>query len=144
MRIDSVDLFHVRMPLIEPWRTAYGEDAAIESILVRMTSGSHEAWSETSPLAAPCYSPEWATAAFLLLRDWFAPAIVGQQIESGESLHHKLTFFKGNQFAKAALDNAWWVLEATRRPRSTMPGGCSKPRGLASRCTNCWERRATA
>jgi O-succinylbenzoate synthase len=114
MHIDAIELFHVRMPLIEPWRTAYGEDAAIESILVRMTSGPHEAWAETSPLAAPCYSPEWAAAAFLLLRDWFAPAIVGQEIATGAALHQKLGLFKGNPFAKAALDNAWWTLEATR------------------------------
>ena len=39
MRIDRIELFHVAMPLIYPWRTAYGEDAAIESVLVKMTSG---------------------------------------------------------------------------------------------------------
>ncbi|MEX2187277.1 MAG: o-succinylbenzoate synthase [Pirellulales bacterium] len=115
MLIDSIHLHHVRMPLVEPWRTAYGEDAAIESVLVRMTSGTHEAWAETSPLAAPCYSPEFATGAFALLRDWLAPAIVGQEIESGEALQRRLGHFKGNPFAKAALDNAWWVLEAARR-----------------------------
>ncbi len=114
MFIDSIHLYHVRMPLVEPWRTAYGEDAAIESVLVRMTSGSDEAWAETSPLAAPCYSPEFAAGAFVLLRDWFAPAIVGREIESGEALPRRLGHFKGNPFAKAALDNAWWVLEATR------------------------------
>ena len=26
MKIDRIDLFHVAMPLIYPWRTAYGED----------------------------------------------------------------------------------------------------------------------
>ncbi|RIK81763.1 MAG: o-succinylbenzoate synthase [Planctomycetota bacterium] len=115
MRIDSIHLYHVRMMLIEPWRTAYGEDAAIESLLVRMTSGPYEAWAETSPLAAPCYSPEFAAGAFALLRDWFAPAIVGQEIDSGAALQHRLGHFKGNPFAKAALDNAWWVLEAVRQ-----------------------------
>jgi O-succinylbenzoate synthase len=113
--IESIHLYHVRMPLIEPWRTAYGEDAAIESILVRMMSGEHEAWAETSPLAAPCYSPEFATGAFAVLRDWLAPAIVGQAIDSGAALQQRLGHFKGNQFAKAALDNAWWTLEAVRR-----------------------------
>lgn len=115
MHLDSIDLFHVAMPLISPWRTAYGEDAVAESVLVRMRSGEHEAWGEASPLAAPCYSAEWAGGVFACLRDWLAPALVGQWIESGEDLQRRLAHFKGNFFAKAALDNTWWVLAAKRR-----------------------------
>lgn len=115
MHIDSIELFHVAMPLISPWRTAYGEDATVESILVRMCSGSHVGWGESSPLAAPCYSPEWAGGVFACVRDWLAPAIIGQDISSGDELHQRLAHFKGNSFAKAALDIAWWVLEANRR-----------------------------
>lgn len=115
MQIDSIGLFHVAMPLIYPWRTAYGEDAAIESVLVHMQSGDLVGWGESSPLAAPCYSPEWAGGVFACLRDWLAPAIVRQSIASGEELQARLAHFKGNQFAKAALDCAWWVLESQRR-----------------------------
>ena len=69
MHIDRIELFHVAMPLISPWRTAYGEDATIDSLLCRMTSGSVEAWGESAPFAAPCYSPEWANGIFSLCRD---------------------------------------------------------------------------
>ena len=51
MRIDRIELYHVAMPLIYPWRTAYGEDAAIESVLVKMTSGDEHGWGETAPFA---------------------------------------------------------------------------------------------
>lgn len=112
MKIDSIELFHVQMPLLYPWRTAYGEDAAIESVLARLQSGDLVAWGETAPFAAPCYSPEWAGGAFACLRDWLAPAILGQDITSGEELQDRLKHFKGNQFAMAALDTAWWVLKA--------------------------------
>lgn len=115
MRIDAIELYHVAMPLISPWRTAYGEDATIESVLVRFHSGADSAWGESSPLAAPCYSPEWAGGVFAVLRDWLAPAIVGQDIASGEELQDRLKHFKGNSFAKAALDITWWALEAQRR-----------------------------
>jgi O-succinylbenzoate synthase len=117
MHIDSIELFHVAMPLIYPWRTAYGEDAAIESVLVRMQSGDLVAWGEASPLAAPCYSPEWAGGVFATAAKWLAPALVGQSIDSGEALQGRLAHFKGNQFAKAALDTAWWVLEAKGQQR---------------------------
>lgn len=115
MRIDSLHVYHVAMPLLYPWRTAYGEDYVVESVLVRMQSGGDVAWGESSPLAAPCYSPEWAGGVFCCLRDWLAPAIIGQDVTSGDDLQRRLAHFKGNPFAKAALDNAWWVLEAVRK-----------------------------
>ncbi len=115
MKIDSIELFHVQMPLLYPWRTAYGEDAAIESVLARVQSGDLVGWGETAPFAAPCYSPEWAGGAFACLRDWLAPALIGQDVTSGEDLQDRLRHFKGNQFAKAALDTAWWVLAAEQQ-----------------------------
>lgn len=110
MRIDRIELFHVAMPLIYPWRTAYGEDAAIHSVLCRMSSGCVDGWGESTPFAAPCYSPEWAGGIFSLVRDWLAPAIVGRDLRSGEHLQQELAIFKGNPFAKAVLDTAWWSL----------------------------------
>ena len=114
MRIDRIELFHIAMPLIYPWRTAYGEDAACESVLCRMTSGSISAWGESAPLAAPCYSPEWAGGIFAVVKQWLAPALLGKDIRSGQQLQQELALFKGNPFAKAVLDTTWWNLEATR------------------------------
>ena len=48
MRIDKIELHHVAMPLIYPWRTAYGEDAAIHSVLCKMHSGDNHGWSESA------------------------------------------------------------------------------------------------
>ncbi|MBI1900289.1 MAG: o-succinylbenzoate synthase [Planctomycetia bacterium] len=124
MLIDAVEIHHVAMPLLYPWRTAYGEDAAVESVLVRVESAGQAAWGESSPLAAPCYSPEWAGGVFACVRDWLAPAIVGQEINSGKELQSRLSHFKGNPFAKAALDTAFWVFKAQRdgRPLHRMLG----------------------
>ena len=63
MKIDRLEFYLVAMPLLYPWRTAYGEDPAIHAVLCRMCSGSVDAWGETSPLAAPCYSSEWGAAS---------------------------------------------------------------------------------
>lgn len=112
MKIERIELYHVAMPLIYPWRTAYGEDAAIHSVLCRMTSGSVEGWGESTPLAAPCYSPEWAGGVFHTVSEWLAPAVIGQDFESGAALQDALSLYKGNSFAKAALDNAWWSLHS--------------------------------
>lgn len=112
MKIDRIALYHVAMPLISPWRTAYGEDADSHSVLCRMSSGSVEAWGESAPLAAPCYSPEWAGGVFATVRDWLAPALMHQDITSGADLQNRLAVYKGNPFAKGLLDNTWWNLHA--------------------------------
>lgn len=112
MRIDEIELFRVAMPMKEPWRTAFSEETAIDGIFVRMRGEGQDGWGETAPYRLPQFSPEWAPGAFALLRDAFAPALVGETIESGAALSARLRQFKGNQFAKAGLDNAWWDLHA--------------------------------
>jgi o-succinylbenzoate synthase len=125
MKIEQIELFHVRMPLIYPWRTSYGSDAAIESVLVKMTSGNEFGWGESSALAAPCYSPEYAGGLFAVIRDWLAPRLLKQDIQSGDQLQERLKLFKGNYFAKAALDTAWWDLHAKQvgKPLYQVLGG---------------------
>jgi O-succinylbenzoate synthase len=110
--IDVIEIYRVSMPLVYPFRTAYGDDSAIESVLVKMTSGNHYGWGEASPMAAPAYSPEWAHGAFLAVRDWLAPQLVGKRIDSGGDLQAALGRCKGNFFAKGSLDLAWWDLRA--------------------------------
>lgn len=50
----------------------------------------------------------------MLCRDWLAPALLHQDITSGDELQQKLSLFKGNPFAKAVFDTAWWNLESQR------------------------------
>lgn len=115
MKIESIEIFRVAMPLVYPFRTAFGDTHVVESILVKMSSGATSGWGESAPWAAPLYSGEWAAGAYILVRDWLAPKLLGQEIKSGEELQTILSPFKGNQFAKASLDLAWWDLHARRQ-----------------------------
>lgn len=127
MHIERIDLYRVAMPLLSPWRTAYGEDAVIESVLVRLTGAGRVGWGEASPLRAPTYSPEWAGGVFAVMRDWLAPRLVGREVASGQQLQQLLAVFKGNHFAKGGLDLAWWDLHAQLqgRPLYQVLGGNS-------------------
>jgi O-succinylbenzoate synthase len=112
MKIEKIDVFRVAMPLIYPFRTAFGNDAAVETILVRMTSGAQYGWGEASPWKFPAYSPESGAGAFLTVREFLAPRLLGADVKSGAQLQELLSVYKGNHFAKAALDLAWWDLYA--------------------------------
>jgi len=128
MKIDSLEIFHVAMPLIYPWRTAYGVDYDIHSVLVKATSGEHYAWAESTPLEKPSYSPEGAAGVFLNVSEYFAGRVVGREFETAGAVSEALAVFKGNQFAKAALEIAWWTLESKiqQRPLHELLGGTNR------------------
>jgi len=129
MRITAIEIYRVNMPLIYPFRTAFGNDDAIESVLVRLEADGQYGWGESAPWRMPAYSPEWAAGAFLLLRDALAPLVLGREVNSGGELQGLLAGVKGNPFAKAALDTAWWDLHARARglPLWQALGGIQNP-----------------
>ena len=115
MKIERIDLYLVSMPLVLPFRTAFGNDQVIESVLVRMAADGLEGWGETAPWALPAYCPEYSAGVFALLRDVLAPRVAGQDVASGSHLQQLLAGIKGNPFAKAGLDLAFWDLYARGR-----------------------------
>lgn len=106
MKIQTAEIRRIALPLISPWRTAYGEDAAIHSVVVRLTSEGIEGWGESCPLYAPTYSPESAISAYETCREFFLPRIVGRTFATAADLVGCLAIFKGNPFAKAAVETA--------------------------------------
>ena len=112
MRIDRIDVHHVAMPLIYPWRTAYGVDYDIHSVLVKLTSDDHSAWSESTCFFAPTYHYESVGSVFYHVTEVFGPHIVGREYDTAAQLHERLAVFKGNSFARAALEIGWWTLQS--------------------------------
>ena len=134
MRIDRIELFHVAMPLIYPWRTAYGEDAAIHAVLCRMTSGSVAAWGESSPAGRTLLQPRVGGRRVCRRPRLAGPGARGTQTFAAvDELQQRIRLFKGNPFAKAVLDSAWWSLASKfeNRPLHELLGAsrCEVPVG---------------
>lgn len=125
MHIDCIEVYRVSMPLVNPFRTAIGDAESIESILVKILSGDDFGWGEACSWAFPGYSSEWAGGTFIMIRDWLAPRLLGQEIDSAEQLQEMLAGVRGNFFAKAGLDLAWWDLHSrrARKPLWQVLGG---------------------
>lgn len=115
MLIEAVELVRVAMPLVYPFRTAFGNDETIESVFVRLRSGGVDGWGEAASWRYPAYSPECAGTQFVMCRDYMAPLLLGADIASGQELQERLAAIKGNYFAKAGFDLAWWDLHARLR-----------------------------
>ena len=115
MKIDAIDIYWVKIPLAFVWKTSYADQRDTDTILVRMESEGQHAWGESCPPYIPAYSAEHTGAAFHTLREHMAPRIVGRRLETSQDLLDRISFIKGNEFARAALDIGWWVLHAKRR-----------------------------
>ena len=126
MRIDRLDVYQAALPLIYPWRTAYGEDPDSHTILIKATSDGHTAWAESTPLCfGPTYLPESAVSVFFHVTEFFGPHVIGREYDTAKALRDRLGVFKGNSFAKAAIEFCWWTLqsEMTGTPLHRLLGG---------------------
>jgi O-succinylbenzoate synthase len=98
MRLEEVELVHVRLPYVRPFVTARGTSTHKECVLVRVrTAGGVTGWGECAAEAAPTYAPEFVDGAWLVLRDHLVPRLL-----SGRSL----TEVRGHHMARAALEMA--------------------------------------
>ncbi len=67
MRLAALTLFHIRLPLQQPFATSRGVLSAREAILLRLQGEGLEAWGECSAGSVPGYTPETLVAAW----DWY-------------------------------------------------------------------------
>ena len=125
MIIEQIDLYHVKMPLLEPWVTAYGSQNDIESVFVKIASDGISGWGECAPSPLPLYNSEFSAGAFIVARDIMAPRLIGKRVISAELLHEIFSELKGHQFAKSAFDGAWWDAHSQRHktPLWSLIGG---------------------
>ena len=128
MKIDKLDIYRIAMPLISPFNTAFGDTYIVESIIVKLTAAGTIGWGESAPWRYPAYTCESAAGAYLTIEHFLAPLVVGREIESGEVLQKAFSTVKGNHFAKAGIDLAWWDCQAQIKgePLCKLIGGSLK------------------
>ena len=129
MIVSEVNLYHVSMPLLEPWVTAYGSQNSIESLFVNLKfDDGQEGWGECAPAPFPLYNSEYTKGAFFAAQDVFATQIVGKEISSADQLQSLFQPFKGHEFTRSAFDSAWWDAHARAcaKPLWSLVGGVNQ------------------
>ena len=113
MRIAAVGMTILRMPLVRPFETSFGEMSARELILVEVEDASGaRGWGECVADADPFYSSETTATAWHILEKYLVPAVLGRTFDSAAKLPGEWTRIRGHQMAKAALEMAAWDLDA--------------------------------
>ena len=116
-RVRAVELLLVELPLVRPFRTSFGEVSDKRCVLVRVETDEAEGWGECVADTRPDFSGEFNEGAWLVLRDFLAPALF--RAGDVDVVRAELVFdeVRGNPMAKAALLDA--VLDAELRASGT-------------------------
>ena len=115
MIISSIELCEIRLPLVHFFETSFGRTTERRIILARVIDrDGAEGWGECVAGEGPFYSYEWAETAWATLREFLAPMVVGQSVESAAAIYDLMKRVRGHRMAKAAIETACWDLEAKR------------------------------
>ena len=115
--IDRITLREIRLELKEPFRISSGIELERRILLLELTDrDGASTWSECVAQALPNYTPETIDTAWLAIREWLAPRVLGRKFTSPAEIHAVLAEnIRGHNMAKAALEMGCWGLEATIR-----------------------------
>jgi O-succinylbenzoate synthase len=114
VRIERVELRHIRLPLVHPFETSFGRQEERDVIIVKLFSQGLVGCGETASLAGPWYSYETIETCWHVQRDFLIPAMLGREVESAAQLMDLFAFVRGHNIAKTGLEEAFWDMSAKR------------------------------
>ena len=117
LRLVSIEMREIGLRLREPFRISSGvcHERRILLLELRDDDGSTE-WAECVAGEQPNYSAETIDTAWLAIREWIAPRVLGATIARPDDVHPLLERdIRGHQMAKAAVEMGYWALDARKR-----------------------------
>jgi len=128
MKIDRIELREIRLSLVAPFETSFGRTTERRIILVKVFGDGLAGWGECTAGEGPFYNHEAVDAAWIMIRDFVAPLVVGQEIDSAAAGGALTRRIRGNRMARAAVETAVWDLEARQKnvPLWQLLGGTRK------------------
>ena len=115
MKIERIELFEIRLPLVHFFETSFGRTFERRIILTCVTDrDGATGWGEYTAGETPSYCEEWTESGWWALRAILAPGVLGREIDSAAEVSDIYKPVRGNRMAKAALETAVWDLEAKK------------------------------
>jgi len=125
MRVDRLELFLCRLPLVHFFETSFGRTYDRTFVLARIEGGGQEGWGEAVAEAHPYYSSETTETVWHIVTAFLAPLVVGREFAHPREVFGAMKRVRGQNMAKAVLEMAAWDLYAKieGRPLAAVLGG---------------------
>jgi o-succinylbenzoate synthase len=112
IRIDSLKIRQIRMPLVHFFETSFGRTTTRDIVLVEVTSGSVSGWGEITAGENPFYNEEWTASIWPILTDYVIPRVRGREFATAEDVAPLTLHIRGHRMARGGFETAVWDLEA--------------------------------
>ena len=118
MKIESITLHHISMPLVAPFETSFGRETDRQCVLITLQAEGLTGYGECVASHNPGYNYETTGTAWHILKDFVAPLILGQNIVDAQDFQTSIEGIRGHHLAKAGVEMALWDLLGKRDGRS--------------------------
>ena len=115
MKIESVTLRELHMPLVHFFETSFGRVYSRRVLLVSIEADGVRGWGECVAGEDPYYSPEWTETAWPTIKSYLAPLLLQSELASRRDCPARFARVRGHRMSKAALENAVWDVEARQK-----------------------------
>jgi len=112
VKIDSVELRQLRMPLVSAFETSGWREEEKTCIIVRLRGGALSGFGECAVSQGPWYGYETLTSAWHVLEDYIVPSVLGKVFGKPREIVGALAGIRGHNMAKASVEMALWDLLA--------------------------------
>jgi O-succinylbenzoate synthase len=108
LKIESIHAREIAMRLRTPFETSFGVTQNRRVLLIELKTDLGTGWGEVTAGEGPFYNPETTDTAWLMLRNFLSPLVVGKNFADIAELVEAMTPVRGHEMAKAAIENAAW------------------------------------
>ena len=114
MKIDEIILRELHMPLVRPFETSFGVTRNRRILLAEVKSDGLTGWGECTAGERPFFSAESTNSAWAAIVQELGPMLAAESPKHAGDCPGIFRMVRGNQMAKATLENAIWDIEAQR------------------------------
>ena len=79
MRVESLELFWIKMPLVSQFTTSLGTTTEREILLVKVNADGATGWGASGADGLPMYSYETARTGWHIIEDFLAPVVLDEE-----------------------------------------------------------------
>ena len=118
MKIESITLHHISMPLVAPFETSFGRETDRQCVLITLQAEGFVGYGECVATRDPGYNYETTGTAWHILKDFIAPLILSQNVTDAQDFQQRVEGIRGHHLAKAGVEMALWDLLGKRDGKS--------------------------
>lgn len=118
MKLEKLNIYHVRIPLVSHFETSFGRVENQDTVIVEAHAGGAVGYGESPAGAAPYFCSEDVHTCLSVISRHIFPLLCGVELQSAAQVFPTMKRIRGNNIAKAGVETSLWDLFAKQKAKS--------------------------